>query len=71
MTIERNRAYRRFMKYIKNGKGQGSSRLDKHAKKWKHMGRRADKLLRAQQLGFEYPRRKMMDVIYQDYDQDE
>ena len=71
MKIERNRAYRRFKNCIKKGKGEGSSKIDKPEKKWRYMYFRSNKLIRAQQLGFEYPRRKLIDVVYQDYDCDE
>ncbi len=71
LKIERSRAYRRFKNHIKNGKGHGSNKIDMPEKKWKYMYFRSNKLLRAQQLGFEYPRRKLIDVVYQDYDSDE
>lgn len=71
MKIERNRAYRRWQNHLNKGKGQGSKKIDKPEKRWKCMYFRSNKLIRAQQLGFEYPRRKLIDVVYQDYDCDE
>lgn len=56
MNNERTRAWRRYTNYIKKNKGMGSDKLYQPIKNWKHLGTRKQKLLRAKQLGFEYPR---------------
>jgi len=65
MSKERVRAWIRFKSHIKLGKGQGSGscNIEKPEKKWKMMYCRSNKLARAKQLGFEYPRKKLTDRI--------
>lgn len=57
MSNERTRAWRRFKSSINQGNGMGSNHLWKPEKKWKMMYLRSEKLARAKQLGFDYPRR--------------
>ena len=68
MKNQRNRAYRRFKNRIKKGKGQGTKNICKPEKKWKMIYIRTNKILRAKQLGFEYPRRKLIDFVDQECD---
>lgn len=55
MNKIRNKAWRRFTDHIHNNKNAGSSKKDKPEKQWKQIGSRRNKLLRARQLGFDYP----------------
>jgi hypothetical protein len=63
MKQVRNRAWRRFNNYNKIGKGQASNKIIKPEKKWKMMYTRSEKLVRAKQFGFEYPRKKLVSII--------
>ena len=62
----RTRAWRRHKNRIKKGRGMGSALTWKPEKNWKFLYLRSEKLARAQQLGIEYPRkgmRQMLDVL--------
>lgn len=59
MSNERTRAWRRFKGYVNKSNGMGSDKIYKSIKNWKELGSRSQKILRAKQLGFEYPRRKL------------
>ncbi len=65
MTENRNRAWRRFKKLIRKGKGQGTEKKWKPEKKWKMLYLRSEKLARAKQLGIEYPRKNSRHLIEQ------
>ena len=56
MAIERDRAWRRFTSHVKKGKGMGSKEDWKPEKNWKMVNFRSEKLVRARQLGFDYPK---------------
>ena len=62
MKVERDRAWRRFKKKVHAKRSQFIPAKDPwfeyygYEKNWKWLGRRWDKLQRAKQLGFEYPR---------------
>ncbi len=57
MANERGRAWRRFYDRVKNGNGMGTDELWKPEKNWKMLYLRSEKLSRARQLGFDYPRK--------------
>ena len=59
MNIKRTRAWRRFKNHVHRNKGMGSNELWKPIKNWKDLGTRSQKILRAKQLGFEYPKKKI------------
>ena len=68
MKQSRNRAWRRFKNNVHAQKVReypAKSPQDAWVppKNWKWLGRRCDKLLRAQQLGFEYPRLSLRRLI--------
>ena len=68
MKNVRNRAWRRFKNKVNSGKAQSYPVKDPKdnwvpEKKWKLMGRRWHKLQRAKQLGFEYPRITVRQLI--------
>mgnify|MGYP000055551893 CR=1 FL=1 len=65
MNIERNRCWRRFKNKINRSKGMGCDELFKPEKKWKMVYTRSEKLSRAKQLGFEYPRKKIEVLAYE------
>lgn len=56
MSNDRNRAWRRSVNRLKNSKGTGCKNYWKPEKAWKMMYLRSEKLHRAQQLGFKYPK---------------
>lgn len=57
MTPLRNRGWRRFQSHTHNGRGMGcNEQTYKGEKNWKHMYGRSEKILRAMQLGFDYPK---------------
>jgi len=65
MSPEKNRAWRRYKNHIKKRKGMGSEEKWKPEKKWKMVYLRSEKLIRAKQLGFHYPRkntRQLLDI---------
>ena len=63
---ERTSAWRRHKNRVNKGRGMGSAPTWKPEKKWRLIYLRSEKLARAQQLGMEYPRkgmRQMLDVL--------
>jgi len=52
---QRTRAWRRFQNRRTNGNGMGSDNPFTPEKNWKLMYGRKDKVVRAKQLGFDYP----------------
>lgn len=66
MSENRNRAWRRFKDYVNNRNGMGSGTYDKPEKKWKFLYTRKSKLARAKQLGFEYPRKNVRQLLEQE-----
>ncbi len=56
MFHTRDRAWRRFKNHVNHNKGMGSKDLWKPEKNWKMVYLRSEKLSRAKQLGFPYPR---------------
>ncbi|MBB1489658.1 hypothetical protein [Oceanospirillum sediminis] len=66
MSEDRNRAWRRFKDRINNGKGMGSDELFKPEKKWKLMYSRRRKVVRAKQLGFDYPIKSQRQLLDQE-----
>ena len=71
MRNNRNRAWRRFQDRVHNGNGMGSAALDKPEKNWKLMYFRKNKLIRAKQLGFDYPIKNQMQLLDQELATDE
>ncbi len=59
MNNQRSRSWRRFKNKINSNKGMGCREAFKPEKKWKMVYLRSEKLSRAMQLGFEYPRVKL------------
>lgn len=59
MQHPRNRAWRRFKNTVNQHKGMGTGELFKPEKNWKQVYLRSEKLNRAKQLGFEYPRKNV------------
>jgi hypothetical protein len=56
MHNERSRAWRRFKEKMKSKKGgQSQDTKEKPEKNWKLMYIRSEKLIRAKQLGIDYP----------------
>ena len=60
---ERTRDWRRFKNQINERKGMGSSECWKPEKNWKMIYLRSAKLARAKQLGIEYPRLSMRQLL--------
>jgi hypothetical protein len=56
MSQERSIAWSRFKGHLKSGKGMGSKEIWKPEKNWKMVYLRSEKLRRARQLGFHYPK---------------
>lgn len=65
MNNERTRAWRRFKNKLNKSNGMGCDKMFKPEKKWKLVYLRSEKLSRAKQLGFEYPRRKIEELAYE------
>jgi len=65
MNNERTRAWRRFKNKLNKSNGMGCDEIFKPEKKWKLVYLRSEKLSRAKQLGFEYPRRKIDVLAYE------
>lgn len=63
MAIQRSRAWRRFVNELNRGKGMGSKEIWKPEKNWKMLYMRSEKLSRAKQLCFEYPRKSYRQLI--------
>jgi hypothetical protein len=72
MKVKRNRAWRRYQYLLNSGK-DSHPKVDyyKPEKKWKFMYFRSNKLKRAQQLGFSYPRTTNNKVISKYTDESE
>ena len=66
MKNERSRSWRRFKNRIKSNRGMGYREVFKPEKKWKMVYLRSEKLSRAKQLGFEYPRVKLDKFFVED-----
>ena len=71
MNDERNRAWRRFKTKVNRGRGKGSDEICKPEKKWNMMYLRKNKLARARQLGFDYPRKSGRQFLEQECPPDE
>ena len=71
MSEVRTRAWRRFKNRVNNGKGMGSAECYKPEKKWKLMCFRKNKLVRARQLGFDYPVKNQRQLLEQELALDE
>jgi hypothetical protein len=56
MKTQRSRAWRQRQNALKKNRGMGTAPKFKPEKKWSNLYLRSNKLLRAKQLGFEYPR---------------
>ena len=63
MNSERNRGWRRFKNRTNNKNGMRSEWKWKPEKNWKRLYLRSEKLIRAQQLGFEYPRKNIRQLL--------
>jgi len=63
MSGKRSRAWRRFKSKLNESKGMGSEDKWKPEKKWKLVYLRSEKLARAKQLGFEYPRKTSRQLL--------
>lgn len=68
MAIQRSRAWRRFVNELSKGKGMGSKEIWKPEKNWKMLYMRSEKLSRAKQLCFEYPRKSYRQLIEKELD---
>ncbi|RFA30982.1 hypothetical protein CAI21_03130 [Alkalilimnicola ehrlichii] len=64
MNAQRNRAWRRFKSKMKIKRGSRSQRSqEKPEKSWKLMYIRSEKLIRAKQLGMDYPAKTVRQVL--------
>jgi hypothetical protein len=63
MTNIRDRAWRRFKSKVNKKRGMSSKEKWKPEKKWKLVYLRSAKLSRAKQLGFEYPRKNIRQLL--------
>jgi len=68
MATERNRAWRRHQNRRHRGK-QSTCPADKLPKQWKYLYFRSNKMKRARQLGFEYPRKSEREILEQALDE--
>lgn len=59
----RNIAWRRYQNHIHRHKGMGCEAFYKPEKNWKHLYFRSNKLSRAKQLGFDYPRKSVRQLL--------
>ncbi len=71
MSDERNRAWRRFKNRVNRGNGMGAEDRWKPEKNCKMLYLRSEKLVRAKQLGFEYPRMNARKIIDIEFTEDE
>ena len=62
MNHERTQAWRRFQAKTHKHKGMGSNNW-KSEKKWSLLYGRTEKIYRAKQLGFAYPRKNMLTLL--------
>jgi hypothetical protein len=63
VTNERSRAWRRFYNRVNKGKGMGTEDRWKPEKNWKLVYLRSEKLSRAKQLGFDYPKKTVRQLL--------
>ncbi len=65
MSTDRNRAWRRFKKHINKGHDIISDQnICKYSEKnWKMLYGRSEKIIRARQLGFEYPKQTTRQLL--------
>ena len=71
MNQIRSRAWRRFKSSINRDKGMVSKELFKPEKNWKLMYMRSCKLMRAKQLGIDYPIRSTRQLLDEElYDEE-
>ena len=56
MKDQRSRAWRKRQNALKKNRGMGTGSKFRPEKKWSNLYLRSNKLARAKQLGFEYPR---------------
>jgi len=65
MSTDRNRAWRRFKKYVNTDQSVTSyqSKYKGSEKNWKMMYGRSEKIIRARQLGFEYPKQTTRQLL--------
>jgi hypothetical protein len=63
VTNERSRAWRRFYNRVNKGKGMGTEDRWKPEKNWKMVYLRSEKLSRAKQLGFDYPKKTVRQLL--------
>jgi hypothetical protein len=63
MSGKRSRAWRRLKSKLNDRKGTGSEDKRKPEKKWNLVYLRSEKLARAKQLGFEYPRKTSRQLL--------
>ena len=63
MTSSRDRGWRRAKKRQNKGKEMGGKKLDKPQKNWKLLVLRSEKVARAKQLGFDYPKRHQQEWL--------
>ena len=66
MNEERSKSWRRFKDKLKSRKGMGTEEAFKPEKKWKLMYLREEKLARAKQLGFTYPKKSGRQLLDQE-----
>ncbi|MEZ5590562.1 MAG: hypothetical protein R3F53_07600 [Gammaproteobacteria bacterium] len=71
MSNERDRAWRRFKDSVNHNRDMGSAGKWKPEKKWKMVYLRSEKLTRAKQLGFEYPRKNVRQLLDKELPRDE
>ncbi|WP_063370638.1 hypothetical protein [Pseudoalteromonas luteoviolacea] len=62
MSGNRTRSWRRFKNFINRSKGMGTEKDWRPEKNWKMVYLRSAKLARAKQLGFEYPRKNLLNI---------
>ena len=68
MKIQRDRSWRRAKKRQNKSKGMGCEDKCKPEKNWKLLYLRSEKIARAKQLGFAYPRKHLGDLQVEDDD---
>lgn len=67
MSEERGAAWRRHKESVKSRCGTGSLEAWKPEKNWKMVYLRSEKLKRAKQLGFHYPRKSQRQLLEMEY----
>ena len=63
MADFRTKAWRRFKSKVNEKKGMGTEDKSKPEKNWKMVYLRSEKLARAKQLGFDYPRKSARQLL--------